>query len=31
LKGNNGVADVCAVYNPHYAAIPSTLEATVRI
>lgn len=26
---SGGEADICAVYNPYYASIPSTLEETV--
>ena len=29
VEGNYGQADICAVYNPHYAAIPATLTDTV--
>ena len=29
MEGPQGVADICAQYNPHFSAIPHKLENTV--
>lgn len=31
LEGDTGKADICAVYNPYYAAIPATLDQTEKL
>jgi len=31
LQGESGSADICAVYNPYYAAIPTTVEKTEKL